>query len=154
MSKKVINLEALNSLNDREFATVATKFGIFRLQTLTAAEIFETEQWAGKKNKEAEEEGLDSVGYEGASLVAMLVDEDGHRLFPPSKIEEGYQRLFNLSMPVNNALIRAARDLHRLPQVQGDNEEVIEELAKNSETPPDLISSSLPEGSEELTPIS
>lgn len=150
-----MTFEELEALDDRKFKLVNIGPGHVRLQNLTSAEAFEAEEWCAEQNRKAEELREPPYSYEISMLVAMLVDGDGDRIYPKASMKRGYERLGNLSISANKALVRAARELHELPpDVEGDAEEVIEEIAKNSETPPDSISSSSPEGLEELTPIS
>lgn len=152
---KPMTLDELEGFDDRKYANVNIGGGVLRLQNLFTEEAIEAEAKMAELQKEAEEEGSKkSYSYEFGLLVAMLVDEHGNRLYPTEKLLNGYERIGRLSISANKALIRASRELHQLPpDVEGDIEEVIEEVAKNSETPPDSISSSSPEGSEELTPI-
>lgn len=150
---EVLKRARIAEINDRKFENVETKYGVFRLQTISLKEAFEVEMWAAKKNMKVEEEreGL-KIDVDVAQLATCLVDEDNKPLYPD--VADGYEDLLELGASLVTYLIAQAKVLHN-SNIAFDKtpEKVIEKLAKNSETPPNTTSTVSPSASEELTPV-
>ena len=143
----------IGAIDDRKYETVSTKYGDFRLRTLSLKEAFEVQMWAAKENLKVEEhrDGL-KIDVDVAQLAACLVNDKDEPLYPD--VADGYEDLLNCGSALVNFLIAKSITLHNSNIAFGQEpEKAIEKLAKNSETPLNTTSSASLKDSEELIPV-
>lgn len=126
------NKEDLAAIDDREFAEVEVKWGKakkLRLRSLDAAEMSDVSEHVYEQTAKQKK-----VNYNLCVLGQMICDGEGKPLY--ESIPEGEKAFQKFSPVVIRKLLIEARKL--TPITEGDflALEQVEDIAKNSETPP------------------
>lgn len=146
---EVLSKKAFIALDDRRYTTVDVLGVKIRLRSITTGEFFEGQHWAAKETKRRLEEEEVGVNSNFVPIVQMLCDENDKPMFGNS-LRAGYEAITAKSKGFINALSdECNKFLDKKIDLGFKPEEAIEELAGNSETPPDTISSSSPSASAE-----